>query len=106
MGMIRCERHGDTIISFVSKGVAESVLRPGEPPSVVIMRLVLDGGALHRSVHLVDAEFVSNLADRGYVEEGRNEVRGEEAVLDVFCELREVCIDCLKDWKKKWSLGP
>jgi hypothetical protein len=98
MGCIRCERHGESNIAFVSEAVMRSVLDPTLPwPKIA--KLTLHAGGELQSVHEVDMQTIDELIREGAIAPDLYQVSSEELSFDIFCRLKGVvCVHCLDEW--------
>ncbi len=99
MGMIKCNKHGNQVLSFVSPKIA-ACIRSNRAIDFEIEVISLDVGFGSESVHVVDNDFVKSILRQLNIVSFNERKLTEEEAFEVFCQLEGVCEVCAKDTQK------
>ena len=95
MGMVICPKHGNQIVSFVSPKVADYVIN-NKKIDFEAFTLKLNPPDGKPSSHIIDEEFFATLQQKFGLEINDKVANDEEMSFEIFCELKSVCPECLK----------
>jgi len=100
MALIICDKHGESVVSYVSPAIADAVngVRH-DVDHIADVRLQVTEGAV--GVHPIDSEFASRLQREFGIDPNDLSALPEEQSFEILCELKLVCAMCFNEWTQR-----